>query len=257
VLPADPLDPTKNFVIDFDNFFSELPRDSATDPPALIGRAIDTKISQSLFQLPIPGAEGGGDNVLAFRNLLRAKFYDMPSGEDVAKAMGVGPLIDPATGKEVPPLFEEGTPLWFYILREAELTSGGAELGPVGGGIVAEVFVDLLREEGKHQRTPPKLPDVSGGDFRIGDLLVAADQPQGEEPRPPAEQPCRGGGVRPILDPAHEGPRRHRLHQQLHWADDSARERSGRHRLHQQLHEADDPAPGRHRLFEQLHGAVY
>ena len=38
------------------------------------------------------------------------------------------------------------------------------------------MFVDLLREEGKHQRTPPKLPDVSGGDFRIGDLLVAADQ---------------------------------------------------------------------------------
>ena len=59
------------------------------DDAAMIGRAIDTDISQSLFQLPIPGAEGGGDNVLAFRNLLRAKFYDMPSGEAVAKAMGV------------------------------------------------------------------------------------------------------------------------------------------------------------------------
>src|SRR4029077_17005093 len=45
VLPADPLDPTKNFVIDFDNFFSELPQDGG---PLLIGRAIDTKISQSL-----------------------------------------------------------------------------------------------------------------------------------------------------------------------------------------------------------------
>ena len=166
VLPADPLDPTKNFVIDFDNFFSELPQDGG---PLLIGRAIDTKISASLFQLPIPGAEGGGDNVLGFRNLLRAKSYDMPSGEDVAVAMGFEPIADPVN-------FPDGTPLWFYILREAEVTSGGAELGPVGGGIVAEVFVDLLREEGKHQRTPPKLPDVSGGDFRIGDLLVAADQ---------------------------------------------------------------------------------
>ena len=74
-----------NLIIDFDNFFSELPQDGG---PLLIGRAIDTKISQSLFQLPIPGAEGGGDNVLAFRNLLRAKFYDMPSGEAVAAAMG-------------------------------------------------------------------------------------------------------------------------------------------------------------------------
>ena len=39
--------------------------------------------------LPIPGAEGGGDNVLAFRNLLRGKFYDLPSGEAIAEAMGV------------------------------------------------------------------------------------------------------------------------------------------------------------------------
>ena len=259
VLPADPLDPTKNFVIDFDNFFAELPQDGG---PLLISRAIDTKISASLFQLPIPGAEGGGSNVLGFRNLTRAKFYNMPSGEDVAVAMGVPE--EQIFRDEVN--FPDGTTaLWFYVLREAEMTcgdhtcavgeQGGGELGPVGGGIVAEVFVDLLRDSGKHQRTPPKLPDISGGDFRIGDLMVAADQLQGEEPQPPAEQPCRGGGVRPILDPAHEGPRRHRLHQQLHWADDSARERSGRHRLHQQLHEADDPAPGRHRLFEQLHGA--
>jgi hypothetical protein len=167
-----------NLIIDFDNFFSELPRE-ADDGPALIGRAIDTNISLSLFQLPIPGAEGGGDNVLAFRNLLRAKFYDMPSGEAVAEAMGFEPLRD-ANGNLVPPLFPEGTPLWFYILREAEVTSGGAELGPVGGGIVAEVFVDLLRSDdqgGKHQKKI-NLPDVSGGDFRIGDLLVAADQLQ-------------------------------------------------------------------------------
>jgi hypothetical protein len=234
-----------NLIIDFDNFFSELPQDGG---PLLIGRAIDTKISQSLFQLPIPGAEGGGDNVLAFRNLLRAKFYDMPSGEAVAAAMGVDVVGDP--------LFPEGTPLWFYILRESEITSGGAELGPVGGGIVAEVFVDLLRQDNQKTiyQTKVNLPDVSGGDFRIGDLLVAADQPLQEEPQPPAEQPCRDGGVRPIPDPAHDGPRRHRLHQQLHWADDSALERSGRHRLHQQLHEADDPAPGRHRMIEQLHG---
>jgi Animal haem peroxidase len=252
----------KSLVIDFDNFFSELPQDGG---PLLIGRAIDTKISQSLFQLPIPGAEGGGDNVLAFRNLLRAKFYEMPSGEAVAEAMGLEPLRD-AEGKLVPPLFPEGTPLWFYILREAEVTSGGAELGPVGGGIVAEVFVDLLRQDDPKTmyQTKVNLPDVSGGDFRIGDLLVAADQPPVVQPPvvqppvvqppPPAEQPCRGG-VLPVRDPAREGPKRHRLHQPLHRADDFVREGSGRHRLHQQLHQADDPAPGRHRLFEQLHRA--
>jgi hypothetical protein len=237
-LPAieDPDNGLKSLVIDFDNFFSELPREVG-DAPALIGRAIDTQISQSLFQLPIPGAEGGGDNVLAFRNLLRAKFYDMPSGEAVAEAMGLPPLVDPATGEVVPPLFDEGTPLWFYILREAEVTSGGAELGPVGGGIVAEVFVDLVRQDNQTTIYQKKvnLPDVSGGDFRIGDLLVAADQPRVEEPRPPAEQLCGGREGRPILDRALDRP--------------------GRHRLHQQLHRADDPATGRHRLYQQLHGA--
>jgi hypothetical protein len=164
-------------------------------------------------------------------------------------AMGFEPIRDPVN-------FPEGTPLWFYILREAEMTSGGAELGPVGGGIVAEVFVDLLRVDGVAKKVQePNLPDVSGGDFRIGDLLVAADQPQVAEPPPPAAYPCRGREGRPILDPAHEGPGRHRLDQQLHRADDLPREGSGRHRLYQQLHRADDPAPGRHRLLEQLYGA--
>ena len=186
-LPAieDPGNGLKSLVIDFDNFFSELPREVGDDP-ALIGRAIDTKIAPSLFELPIPGAEAPGEdgqqlqNVLAFRNLVRGKFYDLPSGEAIAGAMKVRVVGDP--------VFPEGTPLWYYVLREAEVSGcvthkpcepgqGGAELGPVGGRIVAEVFVDLLRLDGgtENVRTP-NLPDVSGGDFRIGDLLVAADQ---------------------------------------------------------------------------------
>ncbi len=155
-------------IIDFDNFFSELPQNDQNQV-LLIGRAIDTKMSQSLFELPIPGAEATGSNVLGYRNLVRGKFYDLPSGEAIAKAMGVAVVGTPA--------LPEGTPLWYYILREAELTSGGAELGPVGGGIVAEVIVDLMQlKSGQKKIDKPTLPDVSGGDFRMGDLLVAADQ---------------------------------------------------------------------------------
>ena len=179
-LPAveDPSKGLKSLVIDFNNFFSELPRGS-TEAAALIGRAIDTKVAPSLFELPIPGAEATGSNVLAFRNLVRGKFYDLPSGEAIAGAMGVKIAGDH-------PEFDEGTPLWYYVLREAELTTQGRELGPVGGGIVAEVFVDLLRlDSGYKTVEKPNLPDVSGGDFRIGDLLVAADQPVEEEPQPP------------------------------------------------------------------------
>jgi hypothetical protein len=39
--------------------------------------------------------------------------------------------------------FDKETPLWYYILKEAEL-NGGERLGPVGSRIVSEVFVGLL-----------------------------------------------------------------------------------------------------------------
>ena len=131
--------------------------------------------------------------MLAFRNLVRGKFYDVPSGEAIAEAMDVKVVGDD-------PVFPEGTPLWYYVLREAEMTVRGRGTWPGrrrdrGGGLRRPTPVGrrLPRRSEK-----PNLPDVSGGDFRIGDLLVAADQPQVDEPRPPAEQPYRGGEVRPL-----------------------------------------------------------
>jgi hypothetical protein len=116
------------------NFFNAL-----TDPDDADGvnhtRHIDTLISSSLFQLPIPGAEAEGSNVLAFRNMLRAKFYSLPSYESVAGALGITP-----TGT---PVFPEGTPLWYGILRESEL-AGGLTVGPVGARLIAETIVGVL-----------------------------------------------------------------------------------------------------------------
>ena len=40
--------------------------------------------------------------------------------------------------------YGDNTPLWFYILKEAEVKCGGNRLGPVGGRIVAEVLIGLL-----------------------------------------------------------------------------------------------------------------
>ena len=37
------------------------------------------------------------------------------------------------------------TPLWYYILREAQVKGNGEHLGPVGGRIVAEVLVGPAR----------------------------------------------------------------------------------------------------------------
>jgi hypothetical protein len=119
------------------NFF-----DALTDPDDADGvnhtRHVDTLISSSLFQLPIPGAEASGSNVLAFRNMLRAKFYALPSYESVARALGVAPAGAP--------VFPGGTPLWYGVLRESEL-AGGLVVGPVGARIIAETIVGVLEAD--------------------------------------------------------------------------------------------------------------
>jgi hypothetical protein len=131
--------------IDWGNFVSELTRPDNRTPVSHVNqsRKMDTLISSSLFVLPIPGAEASGSNVLAFRNMVRAKFYNMASGQDLAKAMGVDPI--PANVMTTLPAFQQSTPMWFYILGEASRASDGRTLGPVGGHIVADVFVTLMR----------------------------------------------------------------------------------------------------------------
>jgi hypothetical protein len=54
--------------------------------------------------------------------------------------------------------------VWFYILKEAEARGAGNQLGPVGGRIVAEVPLGLLRADG-----PPDLaaPEAFGGDRHL------------------------------------------------------------------------------------------
>ncbi len=99
---------------------------------------------------------------LAKRNLLRGQALGLPSGQAIAAAMGLPkylilgcrhfkPAATPAaSGAEAKParcideIFWEATPLWFYILKEAEVFNGGKRLGPVGGRIVAEVLIGLL-----------------------------------------------------------------------------------------------------------------
>src|SRR5689334_15870048 len=41
--------------------------------------------------------------------------------------------------------FDNTTPLWYYVLREAEVYHQGERLGPVGSRILAETFVRLIR----------------------------------------------------------------------------------------------------------------
>lgn len=68
------------------------------------------------------------------------------------------------------------TPLWYYILTEAEALENGLRLGPVGSRIVEELFIGLLKADqdsflAVEENLKPTLPSATPGDFEITDLL--------------------------------------------------------------------------------------
>lgn len=162
--------------IDWGRFVTELTGPNVDPAGVNVSRKIDPLISRSLFQLPIPGAADSGSNLLAFRNLVRADAYGMASGQDVARAMGVTPITPEQLN--LGPGFETGTPLWFYILAEASRAADGKTLGPVGGRIVADVFVTLLEQDPASVLNRPFTPAApeaaTPGEFDFADLFVFA-----------------------------------------------------------------------------------
>jgi len=117
--------------LDLDNYFGEKAQRS---------RPIDTNIPSALLNLP-KEIVGTGEANLAFRNMVRGQLtFDLPSGEKMAKYMGIKP-IDPDKRIKAAGL-SGNTPLWYYILSEAEQCGG--KLGPVGGTLVAGVLLNLM-----------------------------------------------------------------------------------------------------------------
>lgn len=137
-------------------------------------RALDTKLAASLFSLQ--GGSGETAN-LALRNLLRGAALGLPAGQDVAAHMRE-PVLDQS---DLSPAPEGKAPLWFYVLREAEVMHGGQHLGPVGGRIVGETLLGLLRADPRSylRLKPtwrPTLPTRSEdpASFDMADLLKTA-----------------------------------------------------------------------------------
>jgi hypothetical protein len=153
-------------------------------------KRIDTKLSSPLMQLPgsrgpSPGLPNDGLQSLPARTLTRHINFGVPSGQAIARYMHM-PVLAPSQLSELTPYalgptstMASSTPLFFYILKEAEVMEHGLRLGPVGGRIVGEVFVGLLQEDpGAYLRTAPQwkptLPSRHRGDFRMADLLQFA-----------------------------------------------------------------------------------
>jgi hypothetical protein len=145
-------------------------------------KRIDTKISTALFRLPLPAIAGSELTITALpqRNLLRHLTWSLPSGQAIAGAAGL-PAISAPELRGYGVGLDTSTPLWYYVLKEAEVVENGLRLGPVGSLIVGEVFIGLLQlDASSFLRTNPSwrptLPrrDGSTGDFRMVDLLTFA-----------------------------------------------------------------------------------
>ncbi|MEA3012170.1 MAG: hypothetical protein QOD42_715 [Sphingomonadales bacterium] len=122
---------------------------------------------------------------LALRDLLRGDSLGLPSGQSIARAMGMTPLSDADLGLSARgcPELDGNAPLWFYILREAELLGGTQSLGPVGGRICSEVLVGLmLGDPASFLKIDPLwVPTLAvAGRFGMAELLAFAVGEQAE-----------------------------------------------------------------------------
>jgi Animal haem peroxidase len=155
-------------------------------------KRIDTKLSTPLFNLPLGTIpDGSPPTSLPQRNLLRGVTWSLPSGQAIAQAIGVAPLganeLNELKGYRLG--FETSTPLFYYVLKEAERRAGGLTLGPVGGRIVAEVFIGLLQTDpGSWVRTQPTFRPTLGTDssgvFTMNEFLEFAGVDPASRARP-------------------------------------------------------------------------
>ena len=161
-------------------------------------RSLDTKLVEPLFELPdVQGAPQQGDAArLAVRNLLRGYLLRLPTGQAVARrlaqrlqglrdipVLSAQQIADGVKSQQQVQVlqqagFLERTPLWYYILAEAAFLEEGRRLGPVGGTIVAEVLVGLVRRSAnsilRTDNWQPTLPSARPGTFTLADLLKFA-----------------------------------------------------------------------------------
>jgi hypothetical protein len=147
--------------------------------PAQRAKRIDPRLAGSLIALPtrVSGSAPGTDYAsLANRDLQRGQAVGLASGEAIARRLGVPALSAAQVG-----LAERGwvgeTPLWFYVLREADVMHDGERLGPVGGRIVGEVLVGIIDADPESFRSvdpdwTPTLPARRRDAFGLADILV-------------------------------------------------------------------------------------
>jgi len=191
-----------NWIADFRRLydFREAGRANLAVPASKFNfaKGLDTRLVDPLANLPAKSFGGSaipsGDprRNLAFRNLTRAKMVRLATGQQMAtfmNAKGVSfpkltkaQVRDGKGGVELGTLTQaqraallKDTPLWFYILREAELNGG--KLRGVGARIVAETLHRAIEgSQASIVRDPAWRPTLGPNSttFRMVDLLLFA-----------------------------------------------------------------------------------
>jgi hypothetical protein len=172
-----------NWVVDMNAFFET----GIPVPVFNMAKKIDTLLAAGLSTLP---GETGMMAALATRNLRRGLALGLPSGQGVAGHFGI-PALTAAQLTQNLPAAQAGvlnasggmllnkTPLWYYCLRESAVLHAGEQLGPVGGRIVAETFVRMLKRDpnsylnaaGGFTPVLPTLPSTPAGQFTVADIV--------------------------------------------------------------------------------------
>ncbi len=197
-----------NWAIDWNLFINLEPRDPADITRMQLAYKIDTALVDPLGHLPDPITKDPPPaDSLAFRNLKRGWRMRLPSGQNIARAMGLKPLadVDIKIGKftddpkdkkaqikivDIDSAFADNCPLWTYVLAETIPSHVPVDtkpphgkvltrkLGPVGGRIVAETFVGLLCNDSQSfvsQNPLWKPPSLKpGGKFGLRELIAMA-----------------------------------------------------------------------------------
>lgn len=139
----------RNWVIEWSRF-------TQIDPahPTRAARRIDTQLAPPLADMVNEAA--GVFKHLARRNLRRGYRLSLPTAQACIAELAAGPypgltalsradLTSGPAGAELDSAgLADATPLWFYILKEAEVAADGQHLGPLGSILVAETLIGLV-----------------------------------------------------------------------------------------------------------------
>ncbi|WP_146109963.1 peroxidase family protein [Salinibacter sp. 10B] len=159
--------------IDWPRFFA------LGDTPTQPSKLIDTKITPAFLNLPLVEDPRPARRSVAVRFFLQGKRAGLPSGEDVARALGKRRTL-PNTSV-LRKLGLRATPLLYYVLAEAEhqyQESHDDQLGPVGGQLLADAVIRLLRADPQsylnaHPNFRPASELTSAdGSFGVGELVT-------------------------------------------------------------------------------------